>query len=149
MAKYLSDVATGKKNVPQPYDALVTKVPVDVALPAAALVVGDLITLADVPPGVQLADYDIFAPQLDSNAAPALAFAIGVENAAGTDLATVYEAGLTFGRTANGSISRAGNAVAALDDRTVARRIALKVTTAAATSATAGKKVLAFLHLRN
>ena len=45
MAKYLSDVASGKKNVPQPYNALITKVPVDVTLPAVALVVGDIIQL--------------------------------------------------------------------------------------------------------
>ena len=149
MPKYLSDVASGKKNVPQPYDALVTKVPVDITLPGVALAVGDIVTLLDVPPGVQFADFDIFAPQLDSNGAPTLAFSIGVENAGGTDLATVYESGLTFGRTASGSISRASTAVMAQADRTVGRRISLKVTTAAATSASLNKQVLAFLHLRN
>lgn len=149
MPKYLSDIASGKKNVPQPYDALVTKIPVDTTLPAVALAVGDIITLADLPPGVQFADFDIFAPQLDSNGAPTLAFSIGVENTAGTDLATVYESGLTFGRTANGSISRASTANMSQADRTVARRISLKVTTAAATSASANKQILAFLHLRN
>jgi hypothetical protein len=149
MAKYLSDVASAKKSVPQPNDALVTKVPIDVTLPAVALAVGDIITLLDIPPGIQLADYDVGGPQLDSNGAPTLAFSIGVENAAGTDLATVYEANLTFGRTASGSISRASNMAAALADRTVARRISLKVTAAAATSASAGKQLLAFLHLRS
>ena len=149
MAKYLSDVASGKKNVPQPYDALITKVPVDVTLPAVALVVGDIITLADIPPGVQLIDFDVFAPQLDSNGAPTLAFAIGEENAGGTDLATVYETGLTFGRTANGSISRALTAVAANAARTSDRRISLKVTAAAATFASANKVFTTLLHLRN
>lgn len=149
MTKYVSDVASGKKSVPQPYDALIAKVPVDYTFPAAALVVGDLITLADIPAGVQLVDFDIFAPQLDSNGSPTLAFSIGVENAGGTDLATVYESGLTFGRTANGSISRAQTAVPASADRTVARRISLKVTTVAATSAVSGKQLLALLHLRN
>ena len=149
MAKYLSDVASGKKNVPQPYNALITKVPVDVTLPAVALVVGDIITLANIPPGVQLIDFDVFAPQLDSNGAPTLAFAIGEENAGGTDLATVYETGLTFGRTANGSISRALTAVAANAARTSGRRISLKVTAAAATSASANKVFTTLLHLRN
>lgn len=149
MAKYQSDMASGKKNVPQPYDALITKVPVDITLPAATLVVGDIITLLDIPPNVQLVDFDIFAPQLDSNGAPTLAFSLGEENAAGTDLATVYEAGLIFGRTANGSISRSTTAVPAQAVRTSARRISLKVTTAAATTASAGKQVLALLHLRN
>ncbi len=149
MAKYLSDVASGKKSVPQPYDATVATIPIDITLPAVPLAAGDLITLVDIPPGVQLTDYYLFAPQLDSNAAPALDFSIGVENAAGTDLSTVYETGLTFGRTASGSIARTGNAAAAMADRTAVRRIALKVTTAAATSATAGKQVLALLRLRH
>ncbi|MBH2008288.1 MAG: hypothetical protein I8H71_01175 [Xanthomonadaceae bacterium] len=148
MALIQSDVATGKKAVPQPYDALVSKVPVDVTLPATAAA-NDIIELSGLPPGVALVDYDIVAPQLDSNGTPTLAFSLGVLNAGKTDLATVYETGLTFGRTASGSISRCGNAAAAQADRSAARVLGLKVTTAAATAAMAGKTFTAILHLRH
>ncbi len=148
MAKILSEVLTGKKSVPQPYDALISKVPVTVVLPAAAPAVGDLLSLLDIPPSVDLVDFDVIAPQLDSNAAPTNAFSIGVENAAGNDLATVYEAALTAGRGATGSISRCSTAAAATADNSSTRRIALKVTTAFATYAGAGKTVLVLLHLR-
>ena len=149
MAKYLSDVASGKKNIPQPYDATVGPVPVDVTLPSVALAVGDIITLCDVPPNVTFLDWDILAPQLDSNGTPLLTFSIGEENAAGTDLATVYESGLTFGRGASGSISRALTAAAPQAVRTATRRISLKCTAVAATSASAGKVFTTTLHLRN
>lgn len=147
MPKYLSEAMTGKKPVPQPYDALVSKVPVTIVLPAA-LAVGDILSLLEIPPQVDLVDYDVIAPQLDSNAAPTNTFSIGVENAGGTDLATVYEAGLTAGRTAGGSISRCSVAAPAAADNSVARRIALKVTGAFATYAGSGKTVLVLLHLR-
>lgn len=148
MAKVLSEILTGKKNVPQPMDATVSQVPVTLVLPAAAPAVGDLLSLLELPPGVELVDYDIFAPQLDSNGAPTNAYSIGSENAGGTDLGVVYETGLTAGRTANGSVSRASGANHLTADKTVARKIALKVTGAFATWAGAGKTVLAVLHLR-
>jgi hypothetical protein len=147
MARTLSDYLTGKRNLPQPNGALVTKVPVFMTLPAA-LAANDLLALLKVPAGVRVVDFDVFAPQLDSNGAPALAHSIGVENAGGTDLATVYEAGLIFGRTANGSVSRCTTAVAAQDAGYTAERvISLKTTTIAATAALAGKTILVLLHL--
>lgn len=148
MALIQSDVATGKKAVPQPFDATVMLVPIDVNI-VAALAANDIIELVDLPPGVQLLDYDIVAPQLDSNGTPTLAFSLGVVNAGKTDLDTAYETGLTFGRTAGGSISRAGSAAAAQASRTAARKLGLKVTTAAATAASAGKSFTAILHLRH
>ena len=150
MARTLSDYLTGKRNLPQPYDALVNKIPLQIVLPAV-LAVGDLIALVKVPAGVRLVDYDVIAPQLDSNGAPALAHSIGVENAGATDLATVFEAGLTFGRTASGSISRCSVSVPLLDTTalTADRIISLKTTTAAATAALAGKTILVLLHLVN
>lgn len=148
MAKFLSEIMTGKRSVPQPDDADVDRVPVSIVLPVAALAAGDLLSLIQLPPGVTLVDYDVFAPQLDSNGAPALALSIGSENAAGDDLGVVYEAGLTPGRTANGSVSRCGNAVALNADNSVARKIALKVTTIAATWAGAGKTVTVLLALK-
>ncbi|CAN7469642.1 hypothetical protein LJR175_003135 [Variovorax sp. LjRoot175] len=148
MPKFLSEVLTGKKSVPQPVDASVMQVAVTLVMPAAAPVANDLLELLDLPPGVDLVDFDIFAPQLDSNGAPTNAFSLGSENAGGTDLGVVYEAGLTFGRGANGSVSRASSAAQLAADKTVARRLALKVTTGFATYAGAGKTVTVVLHLR-
>ena len=148
MALIQSDVATGKKAVPQPFDALVSRVPVDVTL-AATAAANDIIELTGLPPGVQLVDYDIVAPQLDSGGSPALAFSIGILNAGKTDLATVYETGLIFGRTAGGSISRCASGAASQADRSAARVLGLKVTTGAATPAMAGKTFTAILHLRH
>lgn len=148
MAKVLSDVMTGKKSVPQPYDATLIQVPVPVVLPAA-LAVNDLISLIELPPGVDLVDYDIFAPQLDSNAAPTNTYSIGSENAAGTDLAVVYETGLTAGRTAVGSVSRCAVAAQMAADRNTARKVSLKVTAAFATYAGSGKTLLAVFHLKS
>ncbi|WP_225784667.1 hypothetical protein [Xenophilus sp. Marseille-Q4582] len=147
MARILSEQWTGKKSVPQPASACITLVPITVVLPAA-VALNDIIALHELPPGVELVDYDLIAPQLDSNATPTATFSLGVENAAGTDLATVYEAGLEFGRTAGGSIARATAGAAAAADATTARRIALKVTAAFATYAGSGKTLLAVLHLK-
>lgn len=148
MARILSELLTGKKPGPQPYDGSVLQLPVTVVLPAAALAVGDLLELVDLPPFTDLIDYDIFGPQLDSNGTPTLAFSLGAENAGYTDLGVVYETGLTFGRTANGSVSRAGTANQLAADNSVQRRLALKVTALAATWAGGGKTVTAMLHLR-
>jgi hypothetical protein len=148
MAKVLSEVLTGKKSVPQPVDATIMQVAVTLVLPAAAPVANDLLELLDLPPGVDLVDFDILSPQIDSNGAPTAAFSLGHENAGGTDLGLVYEAGLTFGRTANGSVSRATTAAQLAAVNTAPRRLALKVTTGFATYAGAGKTVTAILHLR-
>lgn len=148
MAKILSEVMTGKKSVPQPNDACITKVAVTVVFPATAPAVNDLISLLDLQPGVELVDFDVMSPQADSNATPTNTYSIGSENALGTDLAVVYETGLTAGRTANGSISRSSTTNTLAADKTVARRIALKVTGAYATYAGAGKTLLVLLHLK-
>ena len=148
MPKYQSDVATGKKAVPQPFDASVLTVAVDLTLPSVALAANDLLELLDIPPKVQLVAVDVLAPQLDSNAAPTLAFSLGVINAAGTDLATVYDTGLKPGVGAAGSVATANSAALAFANRDSLRKLGLKVTAAAATSATAGKQVLALVRMR-
>lgn len=148
MPKYQSDVATGKKAVPQPFDASVLTVGVDLTLPSAPLAANDLLELLDIPPNVQVVAVDILAPQLDSNATPTLAFSLGVLNGAGTDLGTVYEAGLKPGVGASGSAVTANAAALAFANRDSARKLALKVTNAAATSASAGKQVLALVRMR-
>jgi hypothetical protein len=149
MAKILSDVMTGKKSVPQPFDATVIQVAVPIVLPAVAPALNDLLSLIELPPGVELVDYDVFAPQLDSNATPTNTFSIGSENAAGTDLGVVYETGLTAGRTAAGSVSRCTVAAQLAADKTTARKVSLKVTGAFATYAGAGKALQVVFHLKN
>ena len=150
MARYASDYLTGKKNLPQPYDAVSSELPFKVVMPAA-LASGDLLAVCAIPAGVQIVDYKVFAPQLDSNATPTLAFSIGVENAGRTDLATVFEASLIFGRTTSGSVWRNGVSVPSLDATmaTAERVISLKVTTVAATAALAGKTIIVVLYLVN
>lgn len=148
MSRILSELLTGKKNGPLPNDGGVSELPVTVVLPAA-LAVGDLIELVDLPQFVSLVDYDVIAPQLDSNGAPTLALSIGEEATDFTDLSTVYESGLTPGRTASGNVVRCGNAAASQASVAASRRIAVKVTTAAATYAGAGKTVTFVLHLRS
>lgn len=69
MAKFLSEVATGKRSVPQPNNGQVIAVPIPFVLPATAPAVNDIVGLCELPPGVELVDYSIFAPQLDSNGA--------------------------------------------------------------------------------
>lgn len=148
MAKYLSEVYSGKRNVPQPGSVEICPVPVDVIFGATALAVGDIIMLTDIPAGVKLSDYTFSAPQLDSHGTPTLAFSLGDANDARDDLTTVYETGLIPGRTASGSLVRAGNALASQADSTIVRNLALKVTTAAATAATSGKTLTALLSFR-
>lgn len=148
MARFLSELLTGKKPLPQPYDGSVLQLALTFVCPTAAPAVGDIFALIELPPFTDLLDYDVFAPQLDSNGTPTLAFSIGSENAGLTDLGVVYEPGLIFGRTTTGSCNRATNATQQGADTTVARKIALKVTTAAATWAGAGKTITALLMLR-
>lgn len=148
MPKYPSDVATGKRTVPQPFDASVLTVAVDLTLPSTALAASDLLELLDIPPRVQLVAVEVIAPQLDSNAAPTLAFSLGLINAAGNDLATVYDTGLKPGVGVAGSVAAANPAALAFASRDAVRKLGLKVTTAAATSASAGKPVLVLVRMR-
>jgi hypothetical protein len=148
MALIQSDVASGKKNIPQPFDASLITVPVEVTLPATAPASGDIIEVAKIPPGVKIVGFSIVSPQLDSNGAPALVVAAGKLNSGKTDLGTVYETGLTPGRTTSGNIVRNGTALPYTDDATVERNFGLKVTTVAATYV-ASQVVLVELRLKN
>lgn len=145
MAKIKTDAFTNKKPVPQPDSAAIKWVPIDVVFPSAALAVGDLIELVELPIGVGLLDYTIAFPDIDTGVA-AFAFSIGSENAGGTDLGTVYESGLTAGQT--DTVVRCGKAAAAQEVTTAARKIAIKVTAAAATYAGSGKTGQVLLALR-
>lgn len=138
MARILSEAFTGKKNAQQPVDGELCGALVEVNFTAAAIAVGDIITLLDLPPGVQLIDYTLVTQALGGTPA----FSIGEENAAGTDLTTVYEAGMA----ANDNVVRATKSAASAANRYSTRRIALKATAAA--TAAAGKTMLVVLHLR-
>lgn len=145
MAKYQTDAFTNKKPVPQPTDASIKWVAIDVAFPAAAPAANDLIELVELPPGVALIDYAFVFPDIDTGVA-AFAFSFGHENAGGTDLGTVYESGLTAGQS--DAIVRAGKSAAAQEATTASRKLAIKVTTAAATYAGSGKTGQVLLALR-
>lgn len=146
MAKIQTAAFTNRKPVPQPDSAAITVVAIDVAFPSTALVADDLIELVELPPGVSLVDYAFVFPDIDSNVSAALAFSFGSENAAGDDLGTVYESGLTAGQSA--AVVRMGTSAAAQAVATAARRLALKITTAAGTYAGSGKTGQVLLYLR-
>lgn len=118
----------GIKPMYTPDAAEVCGAHVDIDFPAAAFVANDLIRLATIPAGVRNIDYKVVFPDIDSGAG--FAFSIGELNAAGTDLATVYAAGITVGQ-ASGTF-RPTNAAHFEASAAADRRIAIKVTTAAA-----------------
>ena len=138
---------TRVRNVPQPDSGCVDTVPVDIDFPAVTFAVNDMIRLIEIPAGVTVQDYAFVFPDIDSGSA-AFAFSFGVMNAAGTDLATVYATGLTAGQS--NAIVRAPNSDAAQDaaNNVLVRRLGIKVTTAAATYAGAGKTGTVLLSLR-
>lgn len=146
MTKYYTDAATNKKPVPQPFDATVIQVAIDVAFPAINYVANELHQLVEIPPGVQVVDYDILFPDIDSNGTPTLVCSIGTENAGGTDLGTVWDAGLTAGQS--GAVVRAATTGCSQQAATVARKVSLKFTAPAGTYAGAGKVGQVVLHLR-
>ncbi len=147
MANTKSDFATGKRNLPQPDCAVVSIIPVLLILGATAPVVGDTIELVNLQPGVEVVDWRIIAPQLDSNASPVLAAQLGSLNAGKTDLGVVYGGGVV-GNSANGNVVENADGRCLVADATGDRAIALKWTVAAATWAGANKRLLINLYLR-
>jgi hypothetical protein len=138
---------TRVRNFAQPDDSDVDTVPVDVDFPSTTFAVNDMIRLVNLPAGVILQDYAFAFPDIDTGT-PAFAFSFGVMNAAGTDLATVYASGLTAGQS--NAIVRAPNVDCAQDTANTAlsRNLGIKITTAAATYAGAGKTGQVLLMLR-
>lgn len=146
MTKYYTDAATNKKPVPQPFDASVLQVAIDVAFPAINYVANELHQLIEIPVGVQVVDYSIHFPDIDSNGAPTLVSSIGTENAGGTDLDVVWDAAMAAGQSA--AVVRAATANCAQQVTTATRKVSLKFTAIAATYAGAGKVGQVILHLR-
>lgn len=136
MAKILSEAANGRIQAPQPSSADVHIAPVVINFEANASA-NDIVSLVTLPPGVRLVDYTLVTPDLGGT--PAVS--IGVENEAGTDLATVYEAGLVF----TNALARGTKSAAAFADSKGSRKLALKLTANA--TASKGKSALVLLHL--
>ena len=136
----------GIKPLYTPDAAEVCGAHVDIDFPSTAFAGNDLIRLATIPAGVKCVDYKAIFPDIDSGGSPAFAWSIGVLNAGGTDLATVWASGLTTGQAAG--IHRAANSAHLEADSTVDRRVAIKVTTAAATYAGAGKAGMVVFDLQ-
>ncbi|MNS84014.1 hypothetical protein D3C72_1178220 [compost metagenome] len=106
------------------------------------LVLGDIIELDELDPGVRLVDAQLAGAGLDTNATPALAFAIGEINPTGTDLAVVYETGIKCGGGANGTIGRLTTCGGLVPSAKLPRKLGLKVTAAPATDGTTGNRLV-------
>ena len=147
MPVYQTKYITKVRNFAPPEDSNVQDKPVDVDFPAVALVALDIIQLVELQPGITLQDYEFHFPDIDTGAA-ALAWSFGVLNAAGTDLATVYQTGITAGQS--NAIVRNTNSDCAQDsvNNALTRKLGLKCTTAAATYAGATKTGQVILRLR-
>lgn len=147
MAKIQTKAFTNVKPIALPASATPGFVTIDVDFPTTALAANDLIELAEIPAGYQVLDYAVVFPDIDSGGAPALAFSLGVESEEGTDLgAEVWGTGITAGQST--AIVRAATSAAAQGNASVTRKVALKVTTAAAAYAGAGKKGQVLLLLQ-
>lgn len=146
MPKYFTDAATNKKPVPQPNTAALTYVAIDVTFPAVNYIANDLHQLIEIPAGVSVQSYSIHFPDIDSNGVPTLVSSIGTENAAGTDLGVVWDAGMTAGQS--NAVVRAATSNCAQQVTTAARKVSLKFTAAAATYAGSGLTGQVVLQLR-
>lgn len=111
------------------------------------LVVGDIIELDELDPGVRLVDAQLTGAGLDTNATPTLAFAIGEINAAGTDLAVTYDTGLKCGGGANGTTARLASGGGLVPAAKLSRKLGLKVTAAAATDSATGNRLVVIAGL--
>jgi hypothetical protein len=137
MAKFQTKAFLGQRPIVLPDDASAEWTTVDIEFPTTAPVASDLIELCELPIGIKCLDWFLTFPDIDTGAA-ALAFSLGTENAGSTDLsAEVWGAALTAGQST--SIVRNALSICSQGDITANRKIALKVTTAAATYAGAGK----------
>lgn len=147
MPKFQTRAYLGSRPMPQPNHGAGMWVPVDVEFPATSPAVNDLIEVTKLPAGVKCLDWVIAFPDIDTNGAPTLAYSLGTENVAGTDLGTeVWGAGLTAGQST--AIVRNASSVCSQGDTTVERSLAIKITTAAATYAGATRKGQVLLLLQ-
>lgn len=137
-----------QKPLTLPQDGLPAWVSIDLEFSSSAYVADDMILLASLPAGVKVLDWACIFPDIDTGSA-AFAFSIGVALNDGSDLsAEVWATGVTAGQST--TIVRNSTSVAAQSDPAGLstqyhssgggqRKVAIKVTTAAATYAGAGK----------
>lgn len=145
MPTFQTKAYAGTRNIPQPNDGALPDVAVDVDFPTIALIPNDLFILTALPIGVGLQDYAFHFPDIDTGVA-AFAFSFGVMNAALTDLATVFAAGVTAGQS--NAVVRNATTDAAQFATTAVRVLGIKVTAAAAIYAGAGRVGQVVLRLR-
>lgn len=136
MTKYQTKAFTGQKPPVFPDSAMPQTLVFDIEFPSATPIANDLIEIVELPIGLQVLDWALVFPDIDSGAA-ALAFSLGTEDVAGTDLGVVWTAGITAGQST--AIVRNASSAAAQEAITAARKVAMKITTAAGTYAGAGK----------
>lgn len=128
---------TNVRPVPQPDDAAIKRVAVDIEFSSSAYVANDYIRLLKLPIGVKCVDWALVFPDIDTGTA-AIAWSLGTENTGGTDIsAEVWGSALTAGQTV--APVRNVSSVCAQGDTTAERTLVLKCTTAAATYAGSGK----------
>lgn len=149
MAIIKTKAITGAKPIVLPHDASPEWISVDVDFPAAALAVNDIILLCGLYAGLKVLDWAIIFPDVDSGGSPAFATSLGVALNDGSDLsAEVWATGITAGQTTTivrnttnvpAQSNPAGLATQYAADGGGERQVALKVTSAAATYAGAGK----------
>lgn len=145
MATFKSNMAQGKRPVPSLNDTLGVKIPYEIILPTAALAANDILVLGPLEANVRPLDVDLITDKLDSNGAPAIVLSVGILNADLTDIdaaaTSTWIAGSTAGQ--NGGITRATTPNALLSlRRSTTRQLGVKVVTAPATYAGAGKQLV-------
>jgi hypothetical protein len=135
--KYQTKAFTGQKPPVLPDRAMPETLVFDIEFPTVAPVGNDLIEIVTLPIGLQVLDWALVFPDLDSAGSAALVWSLGTADTAGTDLGLVWTAGITAGQST--AIVRNANSVPAQEATTAARTLALKCTTAAGTWAGADK----------
>lgn len=144
---FRSNHALGKRPVPSLNAALIVGLLYEYTTETAPAA-GDIIELGNIEADVKPIDVTLLSDKLDTNGAPGIQLTVGILNAAKTDIdAAATSTWLAASNVAkNGGADRATNANAFLSGRASATRIlGIKVVTAPATWAGAGKKLAVVL----
>lgn len=129
MALTQSPHITGREPTPTPMGTEVVNTLLSCPVATAGLVVNSIIEMGYLPEGCRFVDAVHAATDMDSGTALALSF--GVVNAAGTDLDTVIQAGLTIGQAGTATVHTATLAALLLEATDAApKKLGYKVTTA-------------------
>lgn len=146
-----NDYLDGRKAVPTGQGSEVLSARFPISLTTGDLALNDIGAVGILPAGHVPVALLVDSDDLDSNATPAVVLAVGVLDAAGTDLSTAaadggaaWGTGLTVGQ-AGGQVSVESKALSRVQATGADRKIAVKVTTAAAT-AQAGELGLTLLY---